>query len=173
MGLAQAILHEPDILILDEPTSGLDPNQIQQIRQLIREVGETKTVLLSTHILSEVQASCDRVIIINKGLIVADGPTSEVTRIGNNETLNLIIGSGKVTLDAKAIAEGLQNISGVTQVRDRFGVSLEGGEISVAITSKEDIRRDVSEWISDHGLVVLEMQRERLDLEAVFRELTT
>jgi ABC-type multidrug transport system ATPase subunit len=113
------------------------------------------------------------VIIINKGLIVADGPTSEVTRIGNNETLNLIIGSGKVTLDAKAIAEGLQNISGVTQVRDRFGVSLEGGEISVAITSKEDIRRDVSEWISDHGLVVLEMQRERLDLEAVFRELTT
>jgi len=173
VGLAQAILHEPDILILDEPTSGLDPNQIQQIRSLIREVGETKTVLLSTHILSEVQASCDRVIIINNGVIVADGPTSEVTRIGSSETLNLIIGAGRVTMDLEAITKGLQEITGVSQVKDRFGVSLESGEISVAISSKEDVRRAVSEWISDHGLVILEMQRERLDLESVFRDLTT
>jgi ABC-2 type transport system ATP-binding protein len=173
VGLAQAILHEPDILILDEPTSGLDPNQIQQIRQLIREVGETKTVLLSTHILSEVQASCDRVIIINNGRIVADGPTSEVTKIGSTETLKLIIASGKVTVDTSAITEGLEAISGVTQVVNGFGVSLKKDEVSVTITSTDDVRREVSEWISDHGLVILEMQRERLDLEAVFRELTT
>ena len=173
VGLAQAILHEPDILILDEPTSGLDPNQIQQIRQLIREVGETKTVLLSTHILSEVQATCDRVIIMNKGLVVADGPTSEVTKIGNNETLSLIIGAGKVTMNSDAIIKELTKIHGVTQVVDRIGVSLEEGEASLSVSSTEDVRRAVSEWVSEHGLVILEMQRERLDLESVFRELTT
>ena len=90
VGLAQAMLHDPDILILDEPTSGLDPNQIQEIRRLIREVGEKKTVLLSTHILSEVQASCDRVIIISSGKIVADGPTQEVTRMGQKESLQTL-----------------------------------------------------------------------------------
>ena len=173
VGLAQAILHEPDILILDEPTSGLDPNQIQQIRQLIREVGETKTVLLSTHILSEVQATCDRVIIMNKGLVVADGPTSEVTKIGNNETLSLIIGAGKVTMNSDAIIKELTKIHGVTQVVDRIGVNLEEGEASLSVRSTEDVRRAVSEWVSEHGLVILEMQRERLDLESVFRELTT
>ena len=173
VGLAQAILHEPEVLILDEPTSGLDPNQIQEIRALIREVGERKTVLLSTHILSEVQASCDRVIIINRGEVVADGPTEEVTRQGEREQINVTVGAGRVSMAPAEIIEALAGVEGVEGVREEQRERLEEGAVALTITSAVDVRRGVSEWIGDHGLVVLEMRRERQDLEEVFRRLTS
>ena len=171
-GLAQALVHEPDVLILDEPTSGLDPNQIQEIRSLIREIGEKRTVLLSTHILSEVQASCDRVIIINQGKIVADGPTKDVTRIGQKESLHTLLGAGKVHLSSKDILKGIQDIEGVIDVEEGFGAELSDDEHLVIIRAEKDVRRHVSQWAHDHGLLVLEQRREQRRLEDVFRSLT-
>ncbi len=173
VGLAQAMVHDPDILILDEPTSGLDPNQIQEIRRLIREVGEKKTVLLSTHILSEVQASCDRVIIISSGKIVADGPTQEVTRMGQKEALHTLIGAGSVRLEPEEIQQGLQEIPGVLSVECGFGAELGEDESLMIVRSESDVRRAVSEWVQQRGLLVLEQRREQKNLEEVFRTLTT
>ena len=173
VGLAQAMVHDPDILILDEPTSGLDPNQIQEIRRLIREVGETKTVLLSTHILSEVQASCDRVIIISGGQIVADGPTQEVTRMGQKESLHTLVSAGSVRLSSEEISRGLSGLEGVLSVEAGFGAELAEDEHLMIIRSDTDVRRDVSEWVHQHGLLLLEQRREQKNLEEVFRTLTT
>ena len=173
VGLAQAMVHDPDILILDEPTSGLDPNQIQEIRRLIREVGEKKTVLLSTHILSEVQASCDRVIIISGGRIVADGPTQEVTRMGQKESLHTLIAAGAVRLSSEEIVRGLSGVDGVLSVEPGFGAELGEDEHLMIIRSEADVRRGVSEWVHKHGLLLLEQRREQKNLEEVFRTLTT
>jgi len=172
-GLAQALLHEPDVLILDEPTSGLDPNQIQEIRTLIREIGKKRTVLLSTHILSEVQASCDRVIIINQGKIVADGPTQDVTRIGQKEALYTLLGAEKVRLSSEEILTGIQNIEGVLEVEKGFGAELQDNEHLMIIRAEKDVRREVAQWAYDHGLLVLEQRREQRKLEEVFRSLTS
>jgi ABC-2 type transport system ATP-binding protein len=173
VGLAQAMLHDPEILVLDEPTSGLDPNQILEMRNLIREIGEKRTVLLSTHILSEVQASCDRVIIISDGRIVADGPTEQVTRMGQSECLHTLVGPGKVRLAPEAILEGLLGIAEISSVDQGFGAELSEEEYLFVIRSKEDVRRQVAEWVAAHGLLVLEQHRERRNLEEVFRALTT
>lgn len=173
VGLAQAMLHDPDVLILDEPTSGLDPNQIQEIRRLIREVGEKKTVLLSTHILSEVQASCDRVIIISGGRIVADGPTQEVTRMGQKESLHTIVAAGSVRLSSDEISRGLAGLEGVFSVEAGFGAELGKDEHLMIIRSDTDVRRAVAQWVQQHGLLLLEQRREQKNLEEVFRTLTT
>ncbi|MEC7239895.1 MAG: ATP-binding cassette domain-containing protein [Myxococcota bacterium] len=173
VGLAQAMVHDPDILILDEPTSGLDPNQIQEIRRLIREVGETKTVLLSTHILSEVQASCDRVIIISGGQIVADGPTQEVTRMGQKEALHTLVSAGSVRLSSDEIKRGLEAVEGVLSVDTGFGAELGEDEHLMIIRSETDVRRAVSQWVHQRGLLLLEQRREQKNLEEVFRTLTT
>jgi ABC-2 type transport system ATP-binding protein len=173
VGLAQAMVHDPEILILDEPTNGLDPNQILKIRALIREVGEKRTVLLSTHILSEVQASCDRVIIINDGQIVADGPTDQVTRMGQSESLHSLIAPGKVRLEAQAILEGLSAIPSVSSVSQSFSAELDEDEFLFVIRSGFDVRKEIAQWVSSHGLLLLEQQREKQNLEEVFRNLTT
>lgn len=173
VGLAQAMVHDPEILILDEPTNGLDPNQILKIRALIREVGEKRTVLLSTHILSEVQASCDRVIIINDGQIVADGPTDQVTRMGQSESLHSLIAPGKVRLEAQAILEGLSAIPSVSSVSQNFSAELDQDEFLFVIRSDFDVRKEIAQWVSTHGLLLLEQQREKQNLEEVFRNLTT
>jgi len=173
VGLAQAMVHDPEILVLDEPTSGLDPNQILEIRSLIREIGEKRTVLLSTHILSEVQASCDRVIIISGGRIAADGPTDQVTRMGQNESLHTIVAPGKVRLESTAILEGLLSIPEISAVEEGFGAELGQDEHLFVIRSEEDVRRQVAQWASSHGLLLLEQHRERRNLEEVFRSLTT
>ena len=161
------------IIKFDEPTSGLDPNQIQEIRRLIREVGETKTVLLSTHILSEVQASCDRVIIISGGQIVADGPTQEVTRMGQKESLHTLVSAGSVRLSSEEISRGLGGVEGVLSVETGFGAELGEDEHLMIIRSDTDVRRAVSEWVHQHGLLLLEQRREQKNLEEVFRTLTT
>lgn len=173
VGLAQAMVHDPEILILDEPTSGLDPNQILEIRTLIREVGEKRTVLLSTHILSEVQASCDRVIIISDGQIVADGPTDQVTRMGQSESLHSLIAPGKVRMDAQAILEGLAALASVSTVSQNFSAELGEDEFLFVIRSDFDVRKEIAQWVSAHGLLLLEQQREQQNLEEVFRNLTT
>lgn len=170
-GLAQALLHDPSILILDEPTTGLDPNQIVEIRNLIREIGRKKTVLLSTHILSEVQATCDRVIIVNKGEIAADGPTREVTlRDQGGRLLHVTYTAGKVAPRREAVVQAVQALPGVERVRtledeDQAHMSLE-------VLASGEIRPALFQLAVDQGLVLLELMEERSNLEEVFRRLT-
>ena len=173
VGLAQAMLHQPDILMLDEPTSGLDPNQIVDIRKLIREIGESRTVILSTHILSEVQASCDRVIIINKGLLVADGPTDEVTAVSTGEVVRASLVPGDVRQEPEVVVRALEALPGVTAVRVVPGTTTVDGELILRIHADRDVRERVFRAAVKLGVVVLELGRERSNLEDVFRRLTT
>jgi ABC-2 type transport system ATP-binding protein len=172
VGLAQAILHEPDLLILDEPTSGLDPNQIHDIRELIRELGRTKTVLLSTHILSEVQATCDRVIIINKGKVVADGPTEEITSRGMGDRLHLTLAPGEVTLSRAQVLEALRAVPGVDDVIAVATAEGADDELALQLRASEDVRAALFREVVSLGMVLLEMHQERSNLEEVFRRLT-
>ena len=171
VGLAQALLHSPPILILDEPTTGLDPNQIVEIRNLIREIGRKRTVILSTHILSEVQATCDRVIIINKGELVADGSTADVTaRTRGGQLLHVELAPGSVDPGVEAVSERLASLEGITRVqrtevadRQHYGFEL---------LTEGDRRADIFSFAVDQGLVLLELAPERTNLEEVFRRLT-
>ncbi len=173
VGLAQAILHDPDILILDEPTSGLDPNQIVDIRELIRELGRSKTVVLSTHILPEVQASCDRVLIINEGLIVADGPTDEVTATQAGEVVHLTVIPGAVKLSAEAVVATFQAVPGVASVSRATGSPQFDDELKLVVRADEELRPQLFQAASRAGLVLVELRQERSNLEDVFRALTT
>ncbi len=171
VGLAQALLHRPPILILDEPTTGLDPNQIVEIRNLIRDIGRKRTIILSTHILSEVQATCDRVIIINRGEIVADGSTDDVTaRTRGGQMLNVVLAAGTVKPDPPSVLAGLQALPGVsrvqaTEVADRSHYGFE-------LLTEGDRRADIFRFAVDQGLVLLELATEKTNLEEVFRRLT-
>ncbi len=169
VGLAQAILHDPDILILDEPTSGLDPNQIVDIRGLIRELGRSKTVVLSTHILSEVQASCDRVLIINKGRLVADGPTEEITASGSGELVSLIVMPGTVRRSDEDIIQAYEAVDGVLEVRPLPAL---GEETRLQVRTEDDVRPALFEIAVKLGVVLIELRQERSNLEDVFRRLT-
>ncbi len=161
VGLAQAILHWPSILLLDEPTSGLDPNQITAIRSLIREIGEERTVILSSHILSEVEATCDRVLIIDEGSIRADGTTAELaSRVEGGRTLVLELEDG----DPEAMAAELSQLAGVVRAEPR-------GEASVLVTASEDVRAAVFGAAVDHGWTLLELRSETRSLENVYLSL--
>ena len=173
VGLAQAMLHQPDILILDEPTSGLDPNQIVDIRRLIREIGESRTIILSTHILTEVQASCDRVLIVNQGSLVADGPTDEVTAVSTGEVVRASIVPGDVLQKPEVVVERLERIPTVTTVRVLPNTTSIQGELVLRIHATEDVREQVFRASVELGVVVVELGRERSNLEDVFRRLTT
>ena len=173
VGLAQAMLHQPDILILDEPTSGLDPNQIVDIRRLIREIGERRTVILSTHILSEVQASCDRVLIVNRGSLVADGPTEEVTAVSTGEVVRASIVPGDVRQEPEVVVKALEDLPGVTAVRVIPSTTTVDEELVLRIHATEDVRERVFRAAVKLGVVVVELGRERSNLEDVFRRLTT
>jgi ABC-2 type transport system ATP-binding protein len=159
IGLAAALIHNPEVLILDEPTTGLDPNQLVQIRGLIKEVGKEKTVLLSTHIMQEVEEMCSRVIIINKGEIVLDSPTEE---LGKRAKSTLVI----VEFDKEAAPALLRKIKGtksVTQIGRQFEITTNGSE---------DIRPLVFEFAVEHQLKVLEISQQEQNLESLFREMT-
>lgn len=161
VGLAQAMLHDPEVLILDEPTSGLDPNQLVEIRRLIKKLGEEKTVIFSTHIMQEVQAICDRVLIINRGRIVADDP------IGTLQ--NRIAGEAVVTVEfQEAVSQqALQRLPHVQQVRKL------GRRRWQLITSREqDIRPQLFHFAVDQQLTLLEMHQETFSVEDVFQQLT-
>jgi ABC-2 type transport system ATP-binding protein len=171
VGLAQALLHSPPILILDEPTTGLDPNQIVEIRNLIREIGRKRTVILSTHILSEVQATCDRVIIINKGELVADGATADVTaRTRGGQMLHVVLAPDTVKPDIAAVKAGLEAIEGVVRVQ-RAEVA-DRAHFGFELLTEGDRREAIFRFATGQGLLLLELAPERTNLEEVFRRLT-
>lgn len=171
VGLAQALLHQPPILILDEPTSGLDPNQILAIRNLIRRIGRSRTVILSTHILQEVQATCDRVLILNRGRIVADAPTEQIQSEARGGALvKVVLGAGTVRLATPAIKALLEALPGVTRVTEQ---SAEEPELQAfEVLAASDPRRDIFDLAVAQGLRVWELTKERSTLEEVFRRLT-
>ncbi len=159
VGLAQALIHNPKVLVMDEPTSGLDPNQLSEIRTLIKNIGKEKTVILSTHIMQEVEAICDRVIIINKGKIVAD----DNTKILRQQTANSY--SVIIEFDTTPNFQLLKSIKGVSNV-DR----MEGNRYK--LTSENDIRPQLFNFAVEQHLTVITMQKEERSLENIFHELT-
>lgn len=170
-GLAQALIHDPEVLILDEPTSGLDPNQIIEIRNLIKKIGLAKTVILSTHILSEVQATCDRVIIINKGEIVADGTTEQLIK-ENVENDTILVEIKANVADPKIeLIPALQSIANVNAVEL---VSFAENKFKLAIASDKssDISEALFKLAVDKGWILMSMHKSDISLEQVFRDLT-
>ncbi len=168
VGLAQAIMHDPEILILDEPTTGLDPNQIAEIRHLIKELGREKTVIFSTHILSEVSATCDRVVIINNGKIVSEGKPDELAaKAGSKEIIYVKIKGPK-----EEILKNLSEVEGVIKFesKDKETDNIYGYEIEPK--SGVDIRENLSMMVMKSGWSILEFNKKAASLEDVFRELT-
>lgn len=161
VGLAQAMLHDPEVLILDEPTSGLDPNQIVEIRDLIKDIGKDKTVLLSTHIMQEVQAMCSRVIIINNGHIVADDSIDHLQT--KNTRKDVLVVSFEVPVDEKLLSELKQ-----AESYEHLG----GNKWKLATTAPENLRREVMQWALAHDVNISSMQAQTESLEDVFRTLT-
>lgn len=166
VGLAQALIHDPQVLILDEPTSGLDPNQIIEIRELIREIGKEKTVILSSHILAEVEATCDRILIINKGRLVADGSSNDLRkRAQNKEILKLTIEDG----ERNTIFKALQAMGNADLVDI---ISQSGNTFELQSKPGTSSRRDIFQLCVEKGWVLTELTLTETKLEDVFRELT-
>ncbi len=166
VGLAQALIHDPQILILDEPTTGLDPNQIIEIRNLIKEAGKEKTVILSTHILPEVEAISDRILIINEGKIVADGSPEDLKRASSGEATLRIRLEGYQ--DPAGTVSALEKIEGVTTVTSQIS----NGTFIIS-GSSENINRSVFGLAVKNGWTILEMTPIETKLEDIFKELTT
>lgn len=167
VGLAQAILHDPEILVLDEPTSGLDPNQIIEIRDLIKELGREKTVILSTHILQEVEAACSRVIILDKGKIAADDSTSGLKSAKGKEIrINLVVDAS--FNDMHNALKSISGISKINHVKDEGKLC----HVNIITDAGIDLRPVLFTCIKDNGWMLYEMNREYRSLEHVFRELT-
>jgi ABC-2 type transport system ATP-binding protein len=159
VGLAVALLHNPEVLILDEPTTGLDPNQLVEIRGLIKEIGKTKTVLFSTHIMQEVEAVCDRVIIINKGKIVTDKKVKDLK--SNKEQVV------EVEFDLKVEAKLLEKIPKLTEA-----INLHDNSWQLTFSTSQDMRPAIFDFAHDNGLKLLQSQLKNQDLESLFRSLT-
>lgn len=163
VGLAQALIHNPGVLILDEPTTGLDPNQIVEIRNLIREAGKEKTVLLSTHIMQEVEAICDRIIIIDKGKIVANEEKSRIYSVMNNPVQTVQVEFDRDTDESDLM--GIEGALNIKRLKDRVYM--------IEASGKSDIRPGVFRFAVTRGLTVLSLQQHESNLEEVFRHLTT
>lgn len=168
VGLAHAMMSDPEILILDEPTSGLDPNQIIEIREIIRKIGEKKTVILSTHILSEAEATCDRIVIVNKGHIVADGSTQELTSGGSGSQIQI----GMLNVQVQEVQAKLKNVAGVKDVVTVAADEPDLTRINVLCEDGGDIRSDLYAAIKETDWILVEMSQEAKNLETIFRELT-
>jgi ABC-2 type transport system ATP-binding protein len=168
VGLAHAMMKDPEILIFDEPTSGLDPNQIIEIREIIRKIGKEKTVILSTHILSEAEATCDRVVIINQGKIVADGNMQSLKESAGGEVL---IHLALKNADAVSVQEKLGSLTGITRISPLEGDS---GLLRVKLScrSSEDLRAQVYERIKRTDWILIEFHQESQSLESIFQKLT-
>jgi len=162
VGLAQALIHDPEILILDEPTSGLDPNQIIEIRNLISAIGKEKTVMLSTHIMQEVEAICDRIIIINKGKIVADDSIESIYSHSKDQYITIV-----VEFDQETDQKQLEQIERVDEV-----AKIDNKNWLIQSSSNEDIRQNIFNFAVKSNLAVLSMQKKEKSLEEVFQELT-
>jgi ABC-2 type transport system ATP-binding protein len=163
VGLAQALLHRPEVLILDEPTIGLDPGQVVEVRQLIREIGRERTVLLSTHLLHEAQNICDRVLIINKGKIVAEDTTENLQArlIGAERVIVRVRG------EADELADTIKAVKGVRKVE-----TLEDGGVEFEFASGKDLRPEVAKQVIKDGYDLLELRPLGMSLEEIFLELT-
>ncbi|HZY80041.1 MAG TPA: gliding motility-associated ABC transporter ATP-binding subunit GldA [Cyclobacteriaceae bacterium] len=161
VGLAQALLHDPQVLILDEPTTGLDPNQIVEIRQLIKSISANKTVLFSTHIMQEVQALCDRAIVINKGTIVADATIKDL--VSRNEGVKIFVAEFETPIATTDLLE----IEGVDDVQE-----LTPSSFKLITNSGTDIRPSIFRFAADKNLSLLGLRQEENSLESVFRDLT-
>lgn len=166
-GLAQAILHDPKVLILDEPTSGLDPNQILEIRELIKELGKEKTVILSSHIMQEVQAVCDRIIIINKGRIIADELKDELGKHISEHTVLT------VELEANALDFSTWLVSHPEAKMTVISNNGNHWKLEFSYPGDLDLQRDLSQFISANGWLILSMFRQQHSLEEIFHMLTT
>lgn len=160
VGIAQALIHNPEILILDEPTSGLDPNQLTEIRNLIKSIGKEKTVLFSTHIMQEVEAVCDRIIIIHQGKIVADEKTGNIASLKSRDKVI-------VEFETKVDQKMLEKISGVDRVENR-----EGNIWALGSSSEADIRPAINKFAVAHDLNILSLRKEEQKLEEIFHQLT-
>ncbi len=169
VGLAQAIVHEPEALILDEPTAGLDPAQTRETRDLIKELGRDRTVVLSSHILSEVEATCERVLIINEGRLVADGPPGKLAqRLSSGRTHEYEL---EVRGEGDEVEAALREVHGVDEVS--IADAPEPGVVSVIVTTHQpDLREALAKAVVDGGFGLLEVQARTLSLEDVFLKLT-
>ena len=169
VGLAHAMMSDPEILVLDEPTSGLDPNQIVEIREIIRRIGEEKTVILSTHILSEAEATCDRIVIINKGKIIADGSTRDLK--AQNAQADQI----QITLlqaDFDAVRSQLASVPGVRRVQQVPSETPDQLKIGIVCQDLHDPRADLYAAIKATDWILIDFHQEAKTLETIFRELT-
>jgi len=160
VGLAAALLHDPEVLILDEPTTGLDPNQLAEIRELIRQLGKSKTILFSTHIMQEVEAVCDRVIVISKGRMVADGLLADIRQ--QNASASVLVRFREAVEQIH-----LSNISGVQSLE-----ILPGGEFSIETTDPDALAKELMTFALQHNLNIVSLQTQTRRLEDVFRDLT-
>ena len=161
VGLAQAFIHNPEVLILDEPTSGLDPNQLIEIRNLIKEIGKTKTVLFSSHIMQEVEAICDRIIILNHGKIIADSSTKELQNLWKNKEIIKVEFKEKVGLNELKSLQGVENASVESD-----------GTFKIYPKAGCDIRSEIYDFAKSQQFTLLEMKAEEISLEEVFHKLT-
>lgn len=167
VGLAHALMNDPEILILDEPTSGLDPNQIEEVRALIKEIGKTRTVIISTHILSEVEMLCSRVIIISGGKLVADSPTDQLrTRFGNSAVIKVATSATEAQ-----ISELLSGIQGIESLS--FEKAEKGSTALLSIKSSTEIRPEIAKAVVAANYELYELVLQRNSLEDVFHILTT
>lgn len=159
-GLAAALLHDPEVLILDEPTTGLDPNQLVEIRNLIKEIGKEKTIMLSTHIMQEVEVLCNRVIIINNGKIVADRPTADLKDFRQSNAF-------VVEFKEEVTASKLKKIEGVRKVEN-----ISGNRWKLSSASEIDIRTHLFQFAVEQKLTIIEVKQEEQKLEQIFQQLT-
>jgi ABC-2 type transport system ATP-binding protein len=168
VGLAHAMMNDPEILVLDEPTSGLDPNQIVEIRKIIKRIGKQKTIVLSTHILSEAEATCDRIVIINQGKIVADGSTDSLKKsVSRSNLINIVIQDA----DFKSVKNELASIDGVEKVTQ---IDQTDNHLHLRLTcqASADLRADIYLKIKQTEWILLEFHQATQTLENIFRELT-
>lgn len=163
VGIAQALIHDPKIVILDEPTTGLDPNQRIEIRDLIKDIGKDHMVILSSHILSEVQSTCSRVIIINRGKIVADGNPEELEKEGRGNAMIKV----EVEKNATDLIEKLKTISGVVEVK------ADGNTVSIEARQEKDVRAEIAKVVVEAGAGLLALERKQTSLEDIFIHLTS
>ncbi|QHV97048.1 gliding motility-associated ABC transporter ATP-binding subunit GldA [Spirosoma endbachense] len=163
VGLAQALLHNPPVLILDEPTTGLDPNQLAEIRQVIRNAGRNKTVLFSTHIMQEVEAVCDRVVIINRGQIVADGSLSQLRSASAGDGI-VVVAEFEDDLSTPDI---LKTVSGIERVEP-----LGQGQYRITAAPNTDLRAAIFRLAADQNLTLIGLRQQESSLEGIFKELT-
>jgi len=160
VGLANALLHDPEVLILDEPTTGLDPNQLMEIRNVIKNAGKNKTVFLSTHIMQEVEAICDRVIIIDKGQIVADNKLDHLVTTNKEQVI-------EVEFDYKVEEQLLARLENISSYVNTHDMTWE-----LTFVTDKDMRPAIFDFANENGLKTLQLNQKNKNLEAVFREIT-